>query len=89
MRRRSSDLSEIGRLFRSKLRYLRERERAAKKGGPERAAEKARRRSPVLRRRARLEAVKDEPYADELLRAIEVARLLNVSPKTIRSLGGQ
>jgi excisionase family DNA binding protein len=82
-RRSEAELTEVGRLFRAKLRYLRERERAAKKGGPERAAEKARRRSPVLGRRARLEAVKDEPYADELLRAVEVAQLLKVSPKTI------
>jgi excisionase family DNA binding protein len=45
--------------------------------------------------------VEDERHADELLRAIEVARLLNVSPKTIgrctadeglpgiRTIGGQ
>jgi excisionase family DNA binding protein len=78
MRRRSSDLSEIGRLFRAKLQYLREQERPAKESRADRAAERRR-----LSRRARLEAVEDEPYADQLLRAIEVARLLNVSAKTI------
>jgi excisionase family DNA binding protein len=83
MRRRTADLSEIGRLFRAKLRYLREQERPTKKARPERPAERQRRWSPASRRRARLEAVQDEPEDDQLLRAIEVARLLNVSAKTI------
>jgi predicted DNA-binding transcriptional regulator AlpA len=73
-RRSEAELTEVGRLFRAKLRYLREHERPA---------ERARRPSPVSRRRTRLEAVEDEPAEDQLLRAIEVARLLNVSPKTI------
>jgi excisionase family DNA binding protein len=68
-------LTEIGRLFRAKLRQLREQERAT--------ADIRRRPSLVSRRRAQLEAVENEPAEDQLLRAIEVARLLNVSPKTI------
>jgi excisionase family DNA binding protein len=55
----------------------------------------------VSRRLARLEAVEDEPADDALLRPIEVARLLNVRPKTLgrwaadegspctRTIGGQ
>jgi excisionase family DNA binding protein len=79
----STELTENGRLFRAKLRHLREQERPAKQARPERPPEAQRRPSPASRRRARLEAVEDEPEDDQLLRAIELARLLNVSPKTI------
>jgi excisionase family DNA binding protein len=79
----SNELREIRRLFRAKLRYLREQERAEKEARQELPAERPRRASPFLRRRARLEALEDQPGEDELLRVIEVARLLNVSPKTI------
>jgi excisionase family DNA binding protein len=77
-----SELTEIGRLFRAKLRYLREQERPAADRA-RRTAAASRRRESHTSRRARLEAVKDEPTEDELLRPIDVARLLNVSPKTI------
>jgi excisionase family DNA binding protein len=93
MRLTPDELTEIGHLFRAKLRYLREQQRQAVGG--------TRRRSPASRRRALLEAVENEPEDDQLRRAIEVARLLNVSPKTIgrwaadeglpciRTIGGQ
>jgi excisionase family DNA binding protein len=83
MRRRSSDLSEVGRLFRAKLRHLREQERPAADRARRRSSAIRRVESPAIRRRARLEAVEDEPAEDEILRPIEVARLLNVRPKTI------
>jgi Helix-turn-helix domain len=77
MRRRSSDLSEVGRLFRAKLRHLREQERAG---------EQQRRRA---RRQARphpapsLIPGQPIPAADTLLSAGEVARLFGVRPKTV------
>jgi excisionase family DNA binding protein len=75
MRRHPSELSEVGRLFRAKLRSQREQDRPAD--------DRQKRPSLASRRRARLEAVEDEPSEDNLLRTMEVARLLKVSPKTI------
>jgi excisionase family DNA binding protein len=74
-RRSTSELTEVGRLFRAKLQHLREQERPT----PDRGT----RHSVASRRRSRLEAVVNEPAEDQLLRAIEVARLLNVNPKTV------
>jgi hypothetical protein len=64
-RRRSEELSEIGRLFRGKLR---EAERRNQRGWGKR--------SRVARGRARLQAVQSPPGEDTLLSPAEVAELL-------------
>jgi excisionase family DNA binding protein len=71
----TSDLTEISRLFRSKLQYLREQEPRNQRGRG--------RRSRKARGQARLQAIEVPPRDDALLRSSEVARLLNVTPKTV------
>ena len=75
MRRRSEELTEIGRLFRGKLRELREAERRNQRGRGKR--------SRVARGRARLQAVQSPPGDDTLLSPAEVAELLKVTTKTV------
>jgi excisionase family DNA binding protein len=74
-RRRSEELTEIGRLFGSKLRELRESERSNQRGRGKR--------SRAARGRARLEAVEAPPADEKLLSPGEVADLLRVTPKTV------
>ena len=71
----TSDLTEIGRLFRSKLQHLREQERRNQRGRGKR--------SRASRGRARLQAIEAPPPDETLLSSSEVARLLNVTPKTV------
>jgi excisionase family DNA binding protein len=75
MRRRSEEFTEISRLFRGKLRELREAERRNQRGRGKR--------SRVARGRARLQAVLSRPGDDTLLSPAEVAELLNVTTKTV------
>ena len=75
MRRRSEELTEIGRLFRAKLRELREAERRNQRGQGMR--------SRVARGYARLQAVQSPPGDDTLLSPGEVAELLKVTTKTV------
>ena len=74
-RRRSEELSEIGRLFRGKLRELREAERRNQRGRGKR--------SRVARGRDRLQAVQSPPGDETLLSPAEVAELLKVTTKTV------
>ena len=76
MRRRSEELTEIGRLLRGKLRELREAEPRNQRGRGKR--------SRVARGRARLQAVQSPPGDDTLLSPVEVAELL----KSPRKLSG-
>jgi excisionase family DNA binding protein len=71
----TSDLTEIGRLFRSKLQHLREQERHNQRGRGKR--------SRTARGQARLQAIEAPPPDDTLLSSSEVARLLSVTPKTV------
>ena len=71
----TSDLTEIGRLFRSKLQHMREQERRNQRGRGKR--------SRASRGRARLQAIEAPPPDETLLSSSEVARLLNVTPKTV------
>ena len=75
MTRRSEELTDIGRLFRGKLRELREAERRNQRGRGKR--------SRVARGRARLQAVKSPPGDETLLSPGQIAELLNVTPKTV------
>jgi excisionase family DNA binding protein len=72
----STELTEIGRLFRAKLRQLREQERP-------RARRAKRRHSPGHRRRIDLPSVESQPGDDDVLGPLEVGRLLGVHPKTV------
>jgi len=74
-RRRSEELTEIGRLFRGKLGELREAERRNQRGRGKR--------SRVARGQARLQAVQSPPGDDTLLSPAEVAELLKVTTKTV------
>jgi hypothetical protein len=74
-RGRSEELTEIGRLFRGKLRELREAERRNQRGRGKR--------SRVARGRARLQAFQSPPSDDTLLSPAEVAEMLNVTTKTV------
>ena len=65
-RRRSEELSEIGRLFRAKLRQLREQEA--------RSSSRARKLSAASRRRSKLEAIDSPPGDGDLLSSSELAR---------------
>jgi excisionase family DNA binding protein len=93
MRRRSEELTEIGRRFRDKLRDLREQDlRNQRRQG---------KRSRTARCQAHLECVESSPADDMFLSPGELAELLNVRPKTVwrwatydglpavRRLGGQ
>jgi excisionase family DNA binding protein len=71
----SAELTEISRLFRAKLRELREQERPR--------ARRARRRSPAPHRHSDLASIESPPDDDEVLGPSEVARLLGVHPKTV------
>jgi excisionase family DNA binding protein len=77
MSRRPEELTEIGRLFRAKLRQLREQERPRI----------AKHRSPVPRRRPDLAAIESPPGDEDVLGPLEVARLLRVHPKTVSRWG--
>jgi excisionase family DNA binding protein len=71
------ELTEIGRLCRAKLRHIREQKRETRSP--------ARRHSITSRRRRlHLEARGPEPAPNALLAPGEIARLLNVSTKTVR-----
>jgi excisionase family DNA binding protein len=97
MRFTSAELTEIRRLFRAKLRYLREQERGLVQ--QQRAREVRHRQS----QRSAPSLIADEslPTEDALLSPGEVARLFGISPKTVarwadtgvlmsfRTLGGQ
>jgi excisionase family DNA binding protein len=74
-RRRSEELTEIGRRFRDKLRELRERERQNERGRGKR--------SRAARGRTRLQAIESPPADEALLSPGDVAQLLNVTPKTV------
>jgi excisionase family DNA binding protein len=74
-RMRTSDLTEISRLFSSKLQHLREQERRNQRGRGKR--------SRTARGQARLQAIETPPPDDTLLSSSEVARLLSVTPKTV------
>jgi excisionase family DNA binding protein len=74
-RRRSKELTEIGGLFRDKLRELREHERQNQRGRGKR--------SRAARGRVRLQAVESPPADATLLSTGEVADLLKVTPKTV------
>jgi excisionase family DNA binding protein len=71
----TSDLTEIGRLFRTKLQHLREQERRNQRGRGKR--------SRTARGRARLECVESPPADETLLTTGEIAELLQVTPKTV------
>ena len=71
----TSDLTEIGGLLRSRLQHLREQERRNQRGRGKR--------SRTARGRARLRAIEAPPPDETLLSSTEVARLLNVTPKTV------
>lgn len=65
------ELTEVGRLFRAKLQQLREQERQP-------------RRSPRYREAAvRLQTIQQSPGDHDLLSLGDVARLLNVNPRTV------
>jgi excisionase family DNA binding protein len=71
----STELTEIGLLFRAKLRQLREQERT-------RVA--ATRRRPIpARQYTRLHAIESPPGDHDVLSPGDVARLLSVDPKTV------
>jgi excisionase family DNA binding protein len=70
----SSDLTEIGRRFRSKVQQLREQKRRDLRGRGKR--------SRTSRGRARLQAI-EAPPPDETLLSSGEPRLLNVTPKTV------
>lgn len=71
MRRRSdAELTETGRLFRARLAQQRRREREAPRPAQFRAA-------------ARLRMIQPAPSDDDLLSSGDVARLLNVNPRTV------
>ena len=74
MRRRSVELTEIGRLFRGKLRELAKPNVATSVDGE---------RGRVARGRARLQAVQSPPGDETLLSPAEVAELLHVTTKTV------
>jgi excisionase family DNA binding protein len=73
-----AELTEVGHLFRAKLRQLREQERARAPSA---------KRSPAPRRRD-LAALESPPNDDEVLAPTDVARLLNVHPKTVTRWAG-
>ena len=75
VRRHSEELTEPGRLFRGKLRELREAEPRNQRGRGKR--------SRLARGRTRLRAVQSPPGDDTLLSPAEVAELLNVKTKTV------
>jgi hypothetical protein len=76
MRRRSEELTEIGRLFRAKLRQLREQERP-----------RAQRSTAPRRRRVRLDAVESPPSDAEVLSSSDLAGLFKCIQRRWR--GGQ
>jgi excisionase family DNA binding protein len=74
-RRSEAELTETGRLFRAKLRQLREQERPR--------ARRAKRRSPAHRRRIDLASVESPPGDDDVLGPLEMGQLFGVHPKTV------
>jgi excisionase family DNA binding protein len=74
-RRRSEELSEIGRLFRAKLQQLREQERPR--------TQTAKRHVPTPVQRIALASIESPPGDDDVLGPSEVAQLLGVHPKTV------
>jgi excisionase family DNA binding protein len=74
-RRSEAELTETGRLFRAKLRQLREQERPRER--------RAKRRSPARRSRIDIASVESPPGDDEVLGPLDVGRLLGVHPKTV------
>jgi excisionase family DNA binding protein len=75
VRLRDDALTEIGRLFRAKLRALREQD--------QRAHHQAWQRSVASRRATRIQVIDGRPADDEILSTGDVARLLDVSTKTV------
>ncbi len=71
----AQELTEVGLLFRAKLRQLREAERHAMPVERQRPA--------PARRRARREAFETEPPSDRLFRRGELAAMLDVHPNTV------
>ncbi len=70
-----AELNEIGRLFCDKIDPLQGRET--------RSAAQSYRLTIAARRRSKLEAIGSPPGDGELLSTAELARLLNVNPKTV------
>jgi excisionase family DNA binding protein len=86
----ADELAKNGRLFRAKLRQLREQEQGHKTSAPKPPAPKPPHRKPpprkrpaAARRRRDFKVFGPEPATNALLTPGDVARLLNVSPKTV------